>query len=565
MLFNSIDFATFFAIVYLLYWVLPFRWQNRMLLAAGYVFYGWWDVRFLFLIAFSTTVDFTIGYLLGGKELPARQRWTASLFLTAAALLFLCPNWSAFDRSSNFALSVIRLKDGFVQPLGPYVLIGTVIFVAIANLSINRLTSLSETKRSRILIFCSVFVNLSFLGFFKYFNFFIDSAQDLFRSVGLDPANMRLHIVLPVGISFYTFQSLSYTIDVYRRRVTPTGHFWDFALFVAYFAPMVAGPIERARHLLPQLLQPRTPRLTQSARGVVLILLGLFKKVAIADGIAPVVDAIYGSTGNVSSLDVAAATVLFAAQIFCDFSGYTDIARGVSKLLGIDLVLNFNLPYFSRNPSEFWRRWHISLSSWLRDYLYIPLGGNRYGPIRTYINLLLTMLLGGLWHGAAWNYVLWGAYQGSLLCAHRFITRGAEPLPKPAGAAAAGNLSNDRTWTPSFPSWLSTPLQIFFFFLLTCYGWLLFRAHTFAQIAEFTSILLGLGPRHPSVITKPTTAALLGLIVLIGLQICDYCAGRLESFMFWRPVYQGLLYAVLLFILVMGTSNAPAQFIYFQF
>jgi len=453
------------------------------------------------------------------------------------------------------------------QPIGLKILFGTIIFVLVANVLISRLPAIEEGRRHQILIFCSVLVNLSFLGFFKYFNFFIDSAERLLQSMNIDPTSFRLGIVLPVGISFYTFQSLSYTIDVYRKRFTPTSRFWDFALFVAYFPPMVAGPIERGRHLLPQLTKPRRIRLGQSMDGVVLILLGLFKKVAIADGVAPAVDAVFNSSGAVSQTDVALAVVLFAIQIFCDFSGYSDIARGVSKLLGIELILNFNLPYFSKNPSEFWRRWHISLSSWLRDYLYIPLGGNRQGEARTYFNLFVTMLLGGLWHGAAWNYVLWGAYQGALLCGHRLLTHGQETLPT-SGEAIAG--TTDRHGGASqrssfFPSWVSTPLRIAVFFLFCCYGWLLFRAHSFEQIKTFSLLLFGFGAQAPVVISKPTTSALLGIVVLVILQLYDYKTGTLESFRRWHPPAQGFLYAILLFTLIMGTSNAPVQFIYFQF
>lgn len=562
MVFNSLDFISFFAIVYATYRVLPFRWQNRMLLVAGYVFYGWWDVRFLFLIAFSTAVDFTIGWLLVERYLPARQRWIASLFLIGASVIFLCPNWSGF-RINTFDVNYF-LKP---QPLGLEVLAGTTLFVLVANLMIKYIVHLPEARRRRLLIFGSVLVNLAFLGFFKYFNFFIDSAADAFYAIGINPTNLRLSVVLPVGISFYTFQSLSYTIDIYRRRVMPTSCFWDFALFVAYFPPMVAGPIERARHLLPQLLMPRRIDLAQSMHGLVLILLGLFKKVAIADGVAPAVNAVFTSSGAVSQTDVALATLLFAIQIFCDFSGYSDIARGVSKLLGIDLIVNFKLPYFARNPSEFWQRWHISLSSWLRDYLYIPLGGNRQGLLLTYRNLFLTMLLGGLWHGAAWNYILWGAYQGALLCGHRLLTYHHE-LPSPAAVVADGR--NDRHsgyMHPGrrLPCWLSAPIKIGVFFLFCCYGWLLFRANSFQQIIEFTMLLLGFGTDAPSIISKPTTSALAGMPILGVLQFCDYRAGRLESFQRWRPPLQGLLYAMLFFVMIMGTSNAPVQFIYFQF
>jgi len=563
MLFNSPEFFGFLAVVYLAYRLLPFRWQNRMLLVAGYVFYGWWDVRFLFLIACSTTVDFAIGLLLADKYIPARQRLTASLFLTGAALVFLCPNWSAVALSRR-GVDIALLTP---RPIGLQVLVATLIFVLIANLLIDRISNVPQERRRKILIFCSVFVNLVFLAFFKYFNFFIDSGEYAFRTLGIAPTSLQLSIVLPVGISFYTFQSLSYTIDVYRRLVVPTSSFWDFALFVAYFPPLVAGPIERARHLLPQLTRPRRIRLPQSMDGIVLILLGLFKKVAIADGIAPAVDSVFTSTGAVSQTDVALATLLFAIQIFCDFSGYSDIARGVSKLFGVELILNFNLPYFSKNPSEFWRRWHISLSSWLRDYLYIPLGGNRLGTARTYLNLFLTMVLGGLWHGAAWNYVLWGAYQGALLCGHRLLMHGRETLPTSAEAVAGTTDIHGGALRPSilFPRWISTPLRIIVFFAFCCYGWLLFRAHSLDQIKVFTGLLFDVNARVPSVISKPTFSASLGILLLSMLQICDYRAGRLESFTCWRPPLQGLLYAALLFILIMGTSNAPVQFIYFQF
>jgi alginate O-acetyltransferase complex protein AlgI len=564
MLFNSLEFFGFLAVVYVAYRILPFRWQNRMLLVAGYVFYGWWDVRFLFLIAFSTTVDFSVGLLLADKYMPARQRWTASLFLTSAALFFLCPNWAAIALGRRGGDLTAFLTP---RTIGLQVLAGTTIFVLIANLLIDRIAYMPQERRRKTLIFCSVFVNLAFLGFFKYFNFFINSGECAFRTLGIDPTSLRLSIVLPVGISFYTFQSLSYTIDVYRRRVVPTSCFWDFALFVAYFPPMVAGPIERARHLLPQLTRPRRIRLARSMDGIVLILLGLFKKVAIADGVAPAVDAVFTSSGAVSQTDVALGTLLFAIQIFCDFSGYSDIARGVSKLFGIELILNFNLPYFSKNPSEFWRRWHISLSSWLRDYLYIPLGGNRLGTARTYLNLFLTMLLGGLWHGAAWNYVLWGAYQGALLCGHRLLVHGTETLPTSREAVSGTTDIHGGAARPPtlFPPWISTPLRIVVFFVFCCYGWLLFRAHSFDQIKVFTGLLFDLNTSVPSVIPKPTTSASLGILVLTMLQLCDYRAGRLESFTRWWPPLQGLLYAALLFILIMGTSNVPVQFIYFQF
>src|SRR5882762_9892636 len=267
----------------------------------------------------------------------------------------------------------------------------------------------------------SLVTQLGLLGVFKYFNFFAESLAVALNSIGIQSSSLHLNIVLPVGVSFYTFQSLSYTIDIYRRVFKPTDRFFDFALFVAYFPQLQAGPIERARQLIPQLASPRHITLDQTSRGLYLIIFGLFKKIAIADGVSPVVDQIFATSGQVSWIDIVIGTVLFAVQIYCDFSGYTDIARGVSKLFGIELTLNFNHPYFASNITEFWRRWHISLSTWLRDYLYIPLGGNRKGVAKTYRNLMLTMLLGGLWHGASWTFVIWGGYHGALLSAERAV------------------------------------------------------------------------------------------------------------------------------------------------
>lgn len=553
MVFNSISFFVFFAIVYVTYRALPFRYQNWLLLGAGYLFYGWWDVRFLFLIAFSTTIDFWIGLLLRGP-IPIQQRITGSVFLMCAATAFLNIDWTALAQA-NFSKVIAPSETGILA-------LSVVIIVVFAvNLVQGRLASFKEDRRRRLLLYITVGVNLGFLGIFKYFNFFSESARASLAWMGWNAELFHLDVVLPVGISFYTFQSLSYTIDCARGRIEPVKRFWDFALFVAFFPPMVAGPIERARHLLPQLLKPRRIRLSQSTYGVQLILVGLFKKVAIADGLAGSVNSVYNSSGAVSGLDVAFATFLFACQIFCDFSGYTDIARGVAKLLGIELSLNFDLPYFSRNPSEFWRRWHISLSSWLRDYLYIPLGGNRKGNLRTYFNLMATMVLGGLWHGAAANFILWGAYQGVLLCGHRLATGREERLP--------ASLKLEADAPPSAPDRayrrMLSLAQSSFFFLFICYGWLLFRASSFSQIVDFTANLMHLGQPISSVINKPPLASIAGLVILLVLQFSDWISGRRDFFRYWPLPLQGVLYALLLFNLFMGMSNAPAQFIYFQF
>ena len=401
----------------------------------------------------------------------------------------------------------------------------------------------------------SLVTQLGLLGVFKYFNFFADSLATALNNLGIEGHQLHLNIVLPVGVSFYTFQSLSYTIDIYRRQFKPTDRFFDFALFVAYFPQLQAGPIERARQLIPQLSRPRLLNIEQSSRGMYLIILGFFKKIAIADGVAPIVDQVFGSTGRVSWIDVIVGAVLFAVQIYCDFSGYTDIARGLSKLLGIDLVVNFNQPYFATNPQDFWRRWHVSLSTWLRDYLYVPLGGNRGGLLFVCRNLMITMLLGGLWHGAAWNFVLWGFYQGALLCAYRVWIE----------VGLKGRLAQRAL---PFPALQREPLHLVshvVFFLFVCYGWLIFRAHSLAQIVDFTSLLVydfgdldyGAG--------IPRLSSLVGSCLLFLMEVAQYWRGDVRYYRRLPTPLRGFHVAALIAITIMGMSNEPAQFIYFQF
>jgi D-alanyl-lipoteichoic acid acyltransferase DltB (MBOAT superfamily) len=411
----------------------------------------------------------------------------------------------------------------------------------------------SQTKDEirRRLLWVSMGFNLGMLGIFKYLGFFVDSFHALLMQVGYDADPIVLSIVLPVGISFYTFQTMSYTLDIYNKKLSPTNDFFDFALFVAFFPQLVAGPIERASNLLPNITMPRTLTWDGFRRGVILCLLGLIKKLVIADGIAPSVNAIYAHP-DPSQLDIVFATWLFAIQIYCDFSGYSDIARGVSKMMGFNLMRNFAQPYFAADPQEFWRRWHISLSSWLRDYLYIPLGGNRKGPKRTYINLMATMGLGGLWHGAAWNFIAWGVYQGSLLSIHRVI----------AGKHSATGEGESR----SFFSWIKRVLAILMFFQVVCYGWLLFRATSFTQITDFTGKILGItsGPQDLS-IPSPPLAALLGVCFLF---LWDLMIERTADSVFYRKfnVYSRVvLYALMIYLLAFGATSQTSAFIYFQF
>ncbi len=533
MLFNSPEFVVFLIVVYVLYRLSRFQVQNYLLLAAGYFFYGWWDVRFLFLIAFSTSMDYWLGLVLERGKLTSVQKVIPAAFLIFASIVFVSLDFRDPNNLINTQYTWMTLS-------------ASVVFLLLAALAYELLTRASEAVRRKACILISLTVQIGILSFFKYFNFFASSMQSALHLVGIEAEPILLNVILPVGVSFYTFQSLAYMIDIYRREVKPTDHFANFALFVSYFPQLQAGPIERANNLLPRISSPRRITLDQSFRGLYLILLGFFKKVGIADGVAPVVDQIYNSSGTLTWIDVITATVFFAVQIYCDFSGYSDIARGVSKLLGIDLMVNFKLPYFSTNPQEFWRRWHISLSTWLRDYLYIPLGGNNGSPARVSGNLMVTMVLGGLWHGASWNFVLWGFYQGTMLCMYRIwrTLRGTR-------ASASPN------WTKLF--------FIPIFFIFTCYGWLLFRAHSFDQIAYMTKLLfVDVGNFNYSG-TSPRLSAVAGLPLLAILELTEYIYGKTHFYKRIAFPIRGLAVALMLTVVILGTSNEPAQFIYFQF
>jgi alginate O-acetyltransferase complex protein AlgI len=540
MWFNSVEFLIFLPVVYMLYRVLSFRQQNWMLLLASYVFYGWWDTRFLFLMMLSTSLDFWSGLIIQNARLRLREFAIPFAFLAASAFTLLGIDLSA-------VLRAIRGADtggAILTPLASWVALGIPVALCGLALVYRFLLSLPDERRRRAAVALSIVVQLSILGTFKYFNFFIDSLVTSLNAVGIAAEPTHFNIVLPVGISFYTFQSLSYSIDIYRRELKATDRFFDYALFVAFFPQLVAGPIERARHLLPQFMAPRTITFEGTWRGLYLILLGLFKKIAIADGVAGTVAQAY-ATPDASWATVVVGTVLFAIQIYCDFSGYSDVARGTSKLLGIDLMVNFRQPYFARSPREFWQRWHISLSSWLSDYLYKPLGGSRGSLAFTCRNLMLTMLLGGLWHGAAWNFVLWGFYHGTVLSLHRVLTA---------------------RFGPAHDGPVAATLKIAGFGLVTLYGWLLFRATSLEQVVGFTAALFtGRGGLTISA-GLPSLSALLGILVLIAVELIDY---RRESN---RGVYRqiprfaiGLAIALMSYLIFMGMSNEPAQFIYFQF
>ena len=409
----------------------------------------------------------------------------------------------------------------------------------------------TNNSKRKLYLILSVIVNLSILGFFKYFNFFVGSFEAVFNTFGYKLDFLHLNIILPVGISFYTFQTMSYTLDIYRKRLKPTSNFIDFALFVSFFPQLVAGPIERASNLLPQLYKKLSPSKDQLQKGLVLIGTGLFRKVMIGDTAGRIVDHIFADLNLYSSFEILCGLILFSLQIYADFSGYSSIARGTSKLLGVELMKNFEQPYLSMNITEFWRRWHISLSSWLKDYLYISLGGNRKGTARTYFNLMLTMLLGGLWHGASWNFVIWGGLHGAYLAVHK----------KMLGDRKIRNGFN-YNGVSSILVYSGKMLMTNILVLLT---WLFFRAKDFGDIRVFFSKMLDWQwGEYSSVLAQITITYLL---VSFVFDIVQYYTKRHTFLLMFKSRY---ITATILSVLVLVTfsfliQSEPLPFVYFQF
>ena len=401
----------------------------------------------------------------------------------------------------------------------------------------------TPTRRKRLLL-VSITVNLGVLGVFKYFDFFVAQVADGLSKVGLDATAPALRVLLPFGISFYTFQSIGYTVDVYRGQIRACRRPIDFATFVAYFPQLVAGPISRARNLLPQIEADRSrPSGRQILSGLLLFLLGLFKKVVIADPLAAIAAKTFGGDPHQGTTAVIVGVLAFALQIYADFSGYTDMARGTSRLLNIELVHNFDQPYLSRNITEFWRRWHISLSTWLRDYLYIALGGNRGSKARNYRNLMVTMVLGGLWHGAGWNFVIWGALHGLYLCVDRIRNA---PRGLPDGVPRLRDL----------PAILVT-------FALVCVAWIFFRAHTFAEALDVLRGLLRFDGTLPSgADVAIVTAALVTALTIDLLQRAVLHPLRIALD---HAVLTGALAGVALASIILFSGGTATPFIYFQF
>jgi D-alanyl-lipoteichoic acid acyltransferase DltB (MBOAT superfamily) len=481
MFFDTPVYFLFLTLVVLVYWRLSRRAQNVFLLAASYFFYGWWDWRFLILIAVSTVVDFLCALAIDRSEVPVTRRLLLALSLT---------------------------------------------------------------------------INLGFLGFFKYFNFFEDSLVQLLHSLGIENVNRTfIKIALPPGISFYTFQEVAYIVDVHNRRMKPARSLVDYALFVSVFPHLIAGPIQRPSHLLPQVQRDRAFHPHRFFDGLMLIVCGLFRKRVIADNCALLATAAFsGNLGRPSLAVVAIGCYAFAWQIYGDFSGYSDIARGSAQLMGFHFMVNFRQPYLATSLQDFWRRWHISLSTWLRDYLYIPLGGNRHGEVKTYRNLLVTMLLGGLWHGANWTFVVWGGIHGAGLAAERMMRK---LLQLPDRAETAQEQRRHSLFMPL--AWLDRIV----IFHLVCLAWIFFRAATVGGAWELVSSLSA-GYWRPELLTAFEFLALFTVPLFLIDLVNEY---RGEEYLLECASEPSriVVAAVLVVALAAFSGNNLNAFIYFQF
>ncbi len=463
--------------------------------------------------------------------------WDFAFFLT----VFLAVYWALPHRAQNlFLLLGSYFFYGYIHPWFLSLLFASTLGDYSFALGMRRFPS-----KKKLLLVCSLCANLGLLSFFKYFNFFVDNVLFVAQQLHVTLNRPTLNVVLPVGISFYTFQSLSYTIDVYRGRLEPRRNFIDVAAFLALFPQLVAGPIERATHILPQVERERHFDPERARLGLLLMVWGLFKKLVVADNIAVVANKVFSLSAPGFSL-VWVGTLAFCVQIYADFSAYSDIARGTARLLGFELMKNFDQPYLSQTPVEFWRRWHISLSSWFRDYVYIPLGGNRGSKPRVYFNLFLTFLLSGFWHGASWNYVMWGAYHGLLLVVHRTLDQ----------------------FTPALfrVRWLG-PLRVLVMFGLVNVGWLMFRETDVHQLLRD----LALRPGSDSPAQLMAAGHFLGLIGLFSLPLLgdsllylSRAYERARATLSWA-LLEGLTAAMLLAAIVFFYSDIPGDFIYFQF
>ncbi|REG91508.1 MBOAT family O-acyltransferase [Algoriphagus antarcticus] len=536
MLFNSFTFLLFLPIVFLLYWFVfkeSLKLQNAFLLLASYVFYGWWDWRFLGLIIASSTVDYwcglKMGHLVVGSSGNVIARSNDEAISSPDRLLQV-------DNDSNKSASEDNHRNDASGTGHP----------SPDTTDHRSLTTENWFSGRKLYLTISLAFNLGLLGFFKYFNFFIDSAADFISVLGFQPHISTLNLILPVGISFYTFQTLSYSIDVYRGNLKPTKDPIAFFTFVAFFPQLVAGPIERASNLLPQFFKKREFEYQQGSDGMKLILWGLFKKMVIADNCALVVNPIFENYQTASGLELIMGAILFGFQIYGDFSGYSDIAIGVAKLFGFDLMTNFRTPYFSRDIAEFWRRWHISLSTWFRDYVYIPLGGSRVTKAKAIRNIFIVFLVSGFWHGANWTFIAWGGIHAALFIPIFLIGKN------------RAHLHEGEHLIPS----IKEVFQMVLTFSLVCIAWVFFRSDT---VGEAWGYLSGMATNS----FLPSNFGWLGydLRLALFLFLVLEWVGRYQFN--WLERLQGKWYRypsymiITGFIIWLGTNEN--QFIYFQF
>ena len=477
MQFNSTDFALFFVAFFFLYWNVTknnLKAQNLLILISSYVFYAWWDYRFLFLLIFSTLLDYITGLKIHQSSSKVRTFW----------------------------------------------------------------------------LVISVAVNLGFLGLFKYYNFFIESFATVLSSVGFQPNIWTLNVILPVGISFYTFHGLSYVFDIYNKKIEPTKNFIDYAVFVSFFPLLVAGPIERATHLLPQVKAKRVFDYKKSIDGLRQILWGLFKKIVIADNCATFVNVIFSNHEAYNGSTLLLGAVFFAFQIYGDFSGYSDIALGIARLLGFDLIRNFAFPYFSRDIAEFWRRWHISLSSWFRDYLYLPLGGSKGNLTVQIRNIFIIFLVSGFWHGANWTFIVWGSLNALYFIPLLILGKNRENL----NIVAEGRL------LPSVKEFL----QITSTFFLTVIAWIFFRADNVGMAYDYISEIFSMSIFSvPQILPKKLIATLFLFYFVEWIQRDKQHPLQFETVQIPKFVRWAIYYAIVGMLFFYGGDEQG--FIYFQF
>jgi len=474
MLFNSISFLIFLPITFFLYWFVlnkNRKLQNIFLIIASYIFYGWWDWRFLFLIIISSLSDFLLGKMIYYNE-----------------------------------------------------------------------------QRKFLYLWISIIINIGILGLFKYFNFFITSLQQLLNSIGFEANLIMLNIVLPVGISFYTFQTLSYTLDVYHGKIKPTHSIVSFFAYVSFFPQLVAGPIERARNLLPQFLRVRNFNYEKAVSGVRFIIYGFFKKVVIADNCGEVVNEVFNNYTELNGISIILGVVCFAFQIYGDFSGYSDIAIGTARLFGFDLMMNFKTPYFSRDIAEFWRRWHVSLSSWFRDYVYIPLGGSRCNLGKSIRNVFIIFIVSGFWHGANWTFVIWGVINAFFFIPLMLFKK---------NRLNTDNVAEKRSY-PSFKELV----QIFTTFLITCFAWIFFRSDNIGEAFEMINSIL-IDFNHGSNYITPLIYGLILIFLIFEWPL------RKVPFDIWvgskRRPNRRIIYCALILLIFFFANFGGQEFIYFQF